>query len=70
MRDGWPVPEGHVTLAALQKRWLLSFSVRLYPTVDGTVKAEWWIGGYNVTLEVERDARYAEWSDYHFQCGN
>lgn len=75
LRDGWLDGAGRACnpegLAVLQERLLRYYpfdapELRLYPTVEGTVKAEWWIGGYHVTLEVERDARYAEWSDYHF----
>ena len=41
--------------------------LRLYPTADGNVQAEWWIGNYNAVLEVFLDTASAEWSDYHLQ---
>ena len=42
--------------------------LRLYPTGDGNVQAEWWIGNYNAVLEVSLDGTIpSEWSDYHLQ---
>ena len=42
--------------------------LRLYPTGDGNVQAEWWIGNYNAVLEVFLDGTTpAEWSDFNLQ---
>ncbi|MDE0027155.1 MAG: hypothetical protein OXP69_22310 [Spirochaetaceae bacterium] len=42
--------------------------LRLYPTGDGNVQAEWWVGNYNAVLEVFLDGTSpAEWSDFHLQ---
>ena len=42
--------------------------LRLYPTGDGNVQAEWWIGRYNAILEVFLDGGSpAEWSDFNLE---
>ena len=42
--------------------------LRLYPTGDGGVQAEWWIGNYHAVLDVFLDGTtLAEWSVCNLQ---
>ena len=73
LQDGWLDgagkacdPKGLANLAEqLVSHYPLSApELRLYPTGDGSVQAEWWIGNYNAVLEVFLDrTTLAEWSD-------
>lgn len=38
--------------------------LHLYPTEDGNVMAEWWIGTHDVTLEIDLSSHTGYWHDY------
>ena len=38
--------------------------LHLYPTEDGNVLAEWWVGSHDVTLEIDLSSRKGYWHDY------
>ena len=73
LQDGWLDgtgkacdPEGLANLAErLVRHYPLDApELRLYPTGDGNVQAEWWIGNYSAVLEIFLDrTAAAEWSD-------
>ena len=77
LRDGWLDGTGKAfeagKLALLEEALATHYpaeapELSLYPTGDGNVQAEWWIGEYHAALEVFFDGTIgaAEWSDYHF----
>ena len=77
LQDGWFEGTGKACdpkgLANLAEQLVSHYpldapELRLYPTGDGNVQAEWWIGNHNAVLEVYLDGTTpAEWSDFDFQ---
>ena len=77
LQDGWLDgtgkaynPKGLANLARqlVGHHPLSAPELRLYPTGDGNVQAEWWIGSYHAVLEVFLDGTTpAEWSDFNLQ---
>ena len=77
LQDGWLDGTGKACdprgLANLAEQLVSHYpfdapELRLYPTGDGNVQAEWWIGNHNAVLEVYLDGTTpAEWSDFDFQ---
>ena len=75
LQDGWLDGSGKACdprgLANLAEQLVSHYplyapELRLYPTGDGNVQAEWWIGTYNAVLEVFLDEPgIAEWSDFN-----
>ena len=73
LQDGWLDGTGNAcdpeALANLEEQLMIHYpcdapELRLYPTGDGNVQAEWWIGDYSAVLEVFLDGTtVAEWSD-------
>ena len=77
LQDGWLDGTGKACdptgLANLAEQLVSHYpfdapELRLYPTGDGNVQAEWWIGNHSAVLEVFLDGTTpAEWSDFDFQ---
>ena len=77
LEDGWLDGSGKACdpkgLANLAEQLVSHYpldapELRLYPTGDGNVQTEWWIGNYNAVLEVFLDGTSpAEWSDFNLQ---
>ena len=77
LQDGWLDGTGKGCdpggLANLEEQLVSHYpsyapELRLYPTGDGGVQAEWWIGNYNAVLGVFLDGTtLAEWSDCNLQ---
>ena len=77
LQDGWLDGTGKACdvkgLANLAEQLVSHYpsdapELRLYPTGDGNVQAEWWIGNYNAVLEVFLDGTtLAEWSDFNLE---
>ena len=76
LEDGWLDgsgkacdPKGLAICRAVVSHYPLDApELRLYPTGDGNVQTEWWIGNYNAVLEVFLDGTSpAEWSDFNLQ---
>ena len=77
LQDGWLDGTGKACdpeeLANLAERLVRHYpldapELRLYPTGDGNVQAEWWIGNYSAVLEIFLDGTAAaEWSDCNIE---
>ena len=77
LQDGWLDGTGKACdrngLANLAEQLISHYpldapELRLYPTGDGNVQAEWWTENYNAVLEVFLDGTTpAEWSDFNLQ---
>lgn len=75
LRDGWLDGTGKACdvkgLANLAEQLVSHYpsaapELRLYPTGEGSVQAEWWIGNYDAVLEVFLDGTtLGEWSDFN-----
>ena len=73
LEDGWLDGEGEAFdqegLSVLEDRLIRHYrpsapELILFPTEEGAVQAEWWIGGRHAALEMFLDRDTAEWSDF------
>ena len=73
LEDGWLDGEGAKPsedgLNWLRNRLLDHYTAKapelhLYPTEDGNVLAEWWVGSHDVTIEIDLNSHKGYWHDY------